>query len=233
MAPQDVLRILLPLLLAACWPASTRALGVGEPQLLSGYAEPLRVRVPVLLDSADERGAADELRAELVPTADYHRYGVAEQGIDVSGLYAASRSSVSGTWIEIGSARPMHEPAAILLLRVRLGSTAIVREVPLLFDAGTPATPAEAVPVAEPAAPQAARPAVGPPRAHASKPHHIHARRQQTALAPVVTAPLSQPDSAPVYTSVSTGLHLAESFDSLARRPLGQTQAAASPKVGR
>jgi len=205
------LRILAPFLLAACCPTAT-ALGVGTPQLLSGYAEPLRVRVPVSLDP-DEAPAADALRAELVPASDYSRHGVAEQPLDVGGIYAVSHSSGSATWIDIGSARPMREAAAILLLRVRLGSTMIVREVPLLFEPATPpAEPVAAAPV--PATDQHAMPA-----AAASAPASLRARHPRAPVRPhpqrhVAVHPV--PAAAPAYSSASTGLRLAERFDSLA-----------------
>jgi pilus assembly protein FimV len=227
------LRLLLPLLLATCAP-SALALGVGAPQLLSGYAEPLRVRVPVILDLAEERSAADEVRAELVPGADYARYGVAEQAIDLGAIYTTSRSSGSATWIEIGSTRPMREPAAILLLRVRLGSTTIVREVPLMFEPATPqAESASAAPAFEAATAAPAAPAVSvaqasavarPPRPHLRRPppsRHIPAPPAQIAAAsPAAAAAPSNHD--PKYSSASAGLHLTESFDSLARLQLGR-----------
>lgn len=206
------LRVLTAALLAACC-ASAAAFGVGTPQLLSGYAEPLRVRVPVILDPGETR-SADSLRAELVPASDYARYGVAEQAIDVGAIHALSRSSDSATWIEIGSVAPMREPAAILLLRVRLNGTTIVREVPLLFEpaAAPPAAPtaSAAEHPAAPAAPDPAATPARPPRAQvrkAHRPHGIEAALAQTAAAS---------PAAPTYSSASTGLRLAERFDSLA-----------------
>ncbi len=200
------LRILTPVLLATCC-ASATAFGVGTPQLLSGYAEPLRVRVPVILDPAEER-AIDTLRAELVPAADYTRYGVAEQSLDTGAIYTMSRSSGSGAWIEIGSAQPMREPATILLLRVRLGGTTIVREVPLLFEPGTP----HAATVMTPAVDEVAVPAAP------AAPVSVAARRPR-AHTPQRASPAQRPapsPAAPAYSSTSAGLHLEERFDSLA-----------------
>lgn len=222
------LRILLPvLLLVPCHAAL--ALGVGEPQLLSGYAEPLRVRVPVSLDTAEERAAADSIRAELIPESEYARYGVAEQSIDVGGVYASSHASGSRAWIDIGSRQAIREPAAILLLRVRLGSTLIVKEVPLLFDFNAPPAAAEepAVAAAAPAIDVAAVPAAPATPAAASAapaPRKPRPARREKLPAPAAAAPMPAAAPAPLftlgpgvkYTSAVIGLRLAESFDSLA-----------------
>lgn len=243
-------RILLAIvLLVSC--QSALALGIGEPQLLSRYAEPLRVRVPLVLGSADERNAAGAVQAEVVPESDYPKYGVAEQGIDLSDIYTVRRDA--DPWIEIGSHRPMREPAAILLLRVRLGNTLVVKEVPLLFDLN-PAGPAEtavadavaptddaastrttdapavaamtdvadAVDAMRPAAPVAAR------KSHRAR--HLAVTAAVAAAPPPAAAPLFQlSQRLGGYTSAgtSTSLKLTERFDSLAEWLRRNPQAAA------
>jgi hypothetical protein len=236
---------LVPLLLTGfCGPAM--AFGVGEPQLLSGYGEPLRVRVPLSLETAEERNGADSVHAELIPENEYARYGVAEQALDPGLIYAAGHSDGERAWIELGSRQPMSEPAAILLLRVRLGTTLIVKEVPLLFDFKVTETPSEgtapadagpaieanAVPAA-PAGPAAPAPA---PAVQAAVPRQHHARRAtaapavQAAETPAAAAPrLFQLSPGLHYSSASAGLRLAESFDSLAGWQQSHPQAPEAP----
>lgn len=137
-----VSRGLLLLLLAGAAPA-VPALGVGEPVLLSAYAQPLRVRVPLNLDSRAEVAAAGDIRAEVLPEPQYARYGVNLQNLDPSGIRAVFQPNSHGGEIVISSDAPIHELATILLLRVRLGDTQIVKQVPLLFELDLPlaATP--------------------------------------------------------------------------------------------
>jgi len=233
----------VPAILLAGSCQSALALGVGEPQLLSGFGEPLRVRVPVNLDSVEERTQADAVQADLIPESEYPRYGVAEQSVDVGVLYAASRSADSRAWIEIGSRQDILEPAAILLLRVRLGATTIVKEVPLLFDFNPSATATETPEIAAAdaaAAPPAsaaitARAAAAEPPATPVRARSAHRPRHQARAepAPAPAAPVFQLSPGLRYSSFSAGLRLAENFDSLSEsqraHPQPQTPPAPAP----
>jgi hypothetical protein len=211
----------------ACLAPRSLALGVGEPVLLSAYSQPLRVRLPLSLDSAEEVAAAGDIQAELLPETQYGKYGIAEQRLDPTGLRAVYQGSAAGGQIEISSEAPVHELATILLLRVRLAGTQMVKEVPLLFDLEAAAAPAAAT-VAVGAGHDSTAPVAAPATVAAEQPaasHHHH--RQQAAA----SSTLFQFSTTLKYSSATAGLRLSENFDSYAEHLQSDSQrgAAAQP----
>jgi pilus assembly protein FimV len=140
-------------------PTWLQAYSVGEPQLLSRYAEPLRLQVPVTLAPSEQLGDAAELSIQLLPLSAYEGLGLPMPALQPQSVQIRVQGEAPLYTVDIRSSQIVREPFLTLVLEVRLGGMRVLRELPLLFD--LPQPPAAVEPVL--AAPAPAQPAVPEP----------------------------------------------------------------------
>lgn len=131
-----------PILRFAAWPAAlalalplkVAAVGLGEIELLSSYAQPFSARVPVNVTPADQVVQASDLQVRLLPSSAYSGMGLSEPPLSTQAVDVSVRGSDQNYWIELASAQRVREPMMTLLVELRYGGTRVIRELPVLFD---------------------------------------------------------------------------------------------------
>lgn len=145
---------------ALLFPAWLQAYSVGEPQLLSRYAEPLRLQVPVTLAPTEDIGDAADLMVQLLPLSAYESLGLPVPALQPQAVQIRVQGEAPLYTVEIRSSQIVREPFLTLVLEVRLGGMRVLRELPLLFDLPLSPKPVEtamiAPPVAQASAPEPA-----------------------------------------------------------------------------
>lgn len=219
-----------PMALALALPLKVSAVGLGEIELLSSYAQPFSARVPVSVTPADQVVQASDLQVRLLPSSAYAGMGLSEPPLSTRAVDVSVVGSDQTYWIELASTQRVREPMMTLLLELRYGGTRVIRELPVLFDlpADRLAPTAPAVPTAVAAAPavesaileeaiatQAApeAPAMpAPQRVAAEKPVRASAGRARRERKPAVTKIQAAPS--PRTEAPLPRFQLAESFAS-------------------
>lgn len=126
-------------------PLASWAFGVGEAQLLSSYAQPLLLRVPVTLAREDEVLQASEVAVRLLPYSAYESMGVSTPPVSPENIQLDVSGSGKTYWVRMTSRELVREPFMTLLLEVRVAGVRVVRELPILFDLPQQQAPAVAV----------------------------------------------------------------------------------------
>lgn len=120
--------------MASALPLPALAYSVGEADLLSGYAQPLRVQVPVQLGSESEAQDASDITVRLLPLSAYGSLGLTAPPIAPELV----KLNVSGSGllyqVELSSRQLVREPFLTFMLEVRIGGVRVMRELPLIFD---------------------------------------------------------------------------------------------------
>ncbi len=234
------------LALGALQPIPAAALGIGAAEFHSHLGEPLRLRLPVLLDGTE---ASRELEARLLPASAYAPLGLEPPRLDPGALDLRLISDGDGIWLEMQSSRRVLEPLVVLLLEARLGSVRIIRELTLLLEPPpnpepvAPEQPAVATPAARlnlPAPVPAETPRATPPSAESGSAEPSRAERSSVEAPPARTvadagrygpvvagetlrqiAERVRPEPKYGIRRVMTALLLAnpEAFDSASRQP--------------
>jgi hypothetical protein len=142
-----VLPLLLAALLGSLIPAGAGAMTVGGPQTASGLAQPLRVRIPVSLDSGEE--LASNCVKALAPRGD--------DAPAAANVRASVQSNGQSATVLLTTTSPVLEPA--VRLAVQIGCTdPVIKEFVVLLDP----MPVNA-PVAAAASPSAVQPSAATP----------------------------------------------------------------------
>lgn len=230
---------------ALLFPAWLQAYSVGEPQLLSRYAEPLRLQVPVTLAPTEDIGDAAGLMVQLLPLSAYESLGLPVPALQPQAVQIRVQGEAPLYTVEIRSSQIVREPFLTLVLEVRLGGMRVLRELPLLFDLPLPPKPVETAMIAPPVAQASApEPATVKPAAIADEAVADAAIKPvpESAAPPVQAAPVAskprkpsrlpslrlqaQPPAEPVASMDATALPLpsplprfqfSNSFESYAR----------------
>jgi pilus assembly protein FimV len=142
---------------ALLFPAWLQAYSVGEPQLLSRYAEPLKLQVPVTLAPSEDTGDGADLVVQLLPLSAYESLGLPVPALQPQAVQIRVQGEAPLYTVDIRSSQIVREPFLTLVLEVRLGGMRVLRELPLLFDLPQAQRPAEPA-MAAPPVPQADRP---------------------------------------------------------------------------
>lgn len=177
---------------ALLFPAWLQAYSVGEPQLLSRYAEPLKLQVPVTLAPSEDIGDGADLMVQLLPLSAYESLGLPVPALQPQAVQIRVQGEGPLYTVDIRSSQIVREPFLTLVLEVRLGGMRVLRELPLLFDLPQPPKPVEPVVVAPPA-PQASVPeaaSLAPPATAAA------VADDSIKAAPESAAPPAQPAAA-------------------------------------
>jgi len=137
---------------AMVFPGLLQAYSVGEPQLLSHYAQPLRLQVPVTLSNADEIADLSELTARLLPLSAYENLGLPAPPLSSQSVSIRVFGEGVSYTVEITTPQIVREPFLTLVLEVRARGVRVMRELPLLFDLPVEKPVAAPVPAAAPVA---------------------------------------------------------------------------------
>lgn len=138
---------------ALLFPAWLQAYSVGEPQLLSRYAEPLKLQVPVTLAPSEDIGDGAGLVVQLLSPSAYESLGLPVPALQPQAVQIRVQGEAPLYTVDIRSSQIVREPFLTLVLEVRLGGMRVLRELPLLFDLPQAPKPVEPLMAAPPVPP--------------------------------------------------------------------------------
>ncbi len=111
-----------------------QALSVGDAVVQSSLGQPLRVTIPIALESPAEIESANTLRVAFEPNSTYVAQGLEGVQFPPDFLTVSVAPAGGSQQLLLTSRQPFLEPVGTLLLRVSLGNISIIHQLPLLLD---------------------------------------------------------------------------------------------------